>query len=132
MFGVACLSALTGIVFKFTRILFLFEAAGVRPTYYIFTLQDVTILDDLSSIDLISNTGMCLVWTSIYSVKFFFLALFRLLIKRVSKRITIYFWIVVAVSTLFWVIQISFSTIPCHNLGLIEECKVIFLMLFSC
>ena len=127
MFGVACLSAVTGILYRFTRIVFLFEAtAGARPIYYIFTIQDIILLEEESSIILIGSVGMCLVWTVIYSVKFFFLALFRLLISRVSTRISIYFWVVVAVTTLFWVTQISFSVIPCHHLDLPDECMSIF------
>lgn len=130
--GVACLSAITTILFKFTRIVFLFEAAGARPIYYLFTIQDIIVLEELSSIVLIGNVGMALIWTVIYSVKFFFLTLFWLLTKRISKRITIYFWVVVAVTTLFWVMQISLSVLPCHHLGLVDECKGIFLRLFSC
>lgn len=132
IFGVACLSAITAILFKFTRIVFLFEAAGARPIYYLFTIQDIKILEESSSIVLIGNAGMFFIWTVIYSVKFFFLALFWLLIKRVSKRITIYFWVEVGVTTLFWVMQISLSVLPCHHLRLIDECKGIFLRLFSC
>lgn len=127
MFGVACLSAVTGILYRFTRIVFLFDAAaGARPIYYIFTIQDIILLEKESSVVLISSAGMCLVWTVIYSVKFFFLALFRLLISRVSTRISIYFWVVVAVTTLFWVMQISFSVTPCHHLDLPDKCNLIF------
>lgn len=132
MVGVACLSAITGILFKFTRIVFLFEAAGVRPIYYVFNIQDIVLLEESSSIILIGNAGMCFIWTVVYSVKFFFLAMFRLLIKRISKRITIYFWIVVAITTLFWVMQISLSVVPCQHLGLVDECKGTFLGPFFC
>lgn len=132
IFGVSCLSAITAILFKFTRIVFLFEAAGARPIYYLFTIQDIIVLERFSTIVLIGNAGMFFIWTVIYSVKFFFLALFWLLIKRISKRITIYFWVVVAVTTLFWVMQISLSVLPAHHLRLFDECKEIFLRLFSC
>lgn len=127
MFGVACLSAVTGILYRFTRIVFLFEAAaGARPNYYIFTIQDIILLEEESSVALVSYAGMCFVWTVIYSVKFFFLALFKLLISRVSTRISFYFWVVVAITTLFWVMQISFSVIPCQHLDLFDQCKLIF------
>lgn len=130
--GVACLSAVTGILYRFTRIVYLFEAAaGARPIDYIFTIQDIILLEEESSVVLISNAGMCLAWTVIYSVKFYFLALFRLLINRVSRRISIYFWVVVAVTTLFWLIQMGFSVIPCHHLDLPHQCKFIFPRLSS-
>lgn len=131
MFGVACLSAGTGILYRYTRIVFLFEAVGARPIYYVFTIQDIMLLDEENSVVLTGNAGMCFIWTAIYSVKFFFLALFKILVNRVSTRISIYFWVVVAVTTLFWIMQISFSVIPCHHLDLLDECKLIFPRLSS-
>lgn len=127
MFGFACLSAVTGILYRFTRIVFLFEAAARdRPIYYTFTIQDIILLKEASSIVLIGNAGMCFTWTAIYSVKFFFLALFRLLIRRVSTRIRIYFWVVVAVTMLFWVMQIGLIVVPCQRLDLSDKCRLIF------
>lgn len=128
MFSVACLSAVTCILNRFTRIVFLLEAAaGAWRISYIFTIQDIILMEEESSVALVSYPGICFVLTVIYSVKFFFLALFRLLISRVSTRISFYFWVVVAITTLFWVMQISFSIFPFQHLDLPDQCKLIFL-----
>lgn len=129
MFGVACLSSSTGVLFKCTRMVFLLEAAGARPVLYAFTTQEIMLLRNSGYVVAIGNI---LIWTVIYSVKFFFLALFNPLIKRGSTRITIYYWTVVALTALFWAMQTSFSLFFCHSVRLGDECKIIFLRLFSC
>ena len=58
-----------------------------------------------------------LTWTTIFAAKLSFLAFFRLLIRRVSWRLTCHFWIVVGISIASWMLCISESFLACRYFG---------------
>ena len=61
MFGVAYLSVVNCTSYRFTRIVFLFKAAAGEQNYYIFTIQDIILLEEENIVGFISYAGMCFV-----------------------------------------------------------------------
>lgn len=116
LFGLACLCGAAGLAFRLMRILFLTEVLETdRPMNYVFTVQNV--LDFNIAMAVVSSL-VVLSWTATYAVKFSFLALFRHLIRRLPKKITIYYWFVVGFTSLSWVYVVVEPFILCPVFGL--------------
>lgn len=125
LFGLACLSGAAGLAFRFTRVFFLSEILITDPSvHYVFTLQDILDLNDSISV---YTSFIILSWTAIYAVKLSFLALFRPLISRLSKKITIYYWIIVGFTLLSWAYAVAELFIICPYFGLSSSmCERVF------
>lgn len=63
------------------------------------------------------NSFFCLAWATVVCVKFSFLALFRLLIRRISRTIGIYYWLVVVFTVLAGMFLVSEAFIMCSHFG---------------
>lgn len=115
LLSLACLTGAAILVLKFTRIIYIVEALELdRPLNTQFSSEDLSAaLDAISVID----ASWCLMWTSTFFVKFSFLALFRLLIRRLSKSISIYYWTVVVLTGLTWPFMVSKPFIFCQKFG---------------
>ena len=109
IFGLLCLSAGTGLVHAFCRTIFVVEAVKMDPTIVVPLDQ----LQHLAQTYAILDSFLCVMWTTTFAVKFSFLALFRLLIRRVSKSITTYYWIVVAITIVTWIFLVGEPFILC-------------------
>lgn len=109
IFAFIALSGATGLTLKCTRVLFFLEAMTRNPAY-IFTTEDQR---DLPSVFHIIQSFVPLTWTATFAVKLSFLALFRQLIKRVSKKITIYIWVVIVSTVLTWAFALTEPFISC-------------------
>lgn len=124
LFGLACLSGATGLAFRLMRILFLTEVLEAdHPVDYVFTVQDI--LDFKLAMAIVSSL-VVLSWTATYAVKFSYLALFRHLISRVSKRITVYYWIVTGFTSLSWAYVAVEPFILCPVFGLSSSMRRFF------
>lgn len=98
-------------MFYCTRYFFLLEAfCGNQTVPFLFTTQDI--LDLMAAPPLIDSLS-CLIWTATFFVKFSFLALFKGLIGRVSRRIDIYYWIVVVFTMLSWLSVLTHPFLFC-------------------
>lgn len=116
LFGLACLSGAAGLAFRFTRIFFLIELLFTdHSIHYVFTIQDILDFNDGMTV---YASFLTLSWTAIYAVNLSFLALFRHLISRLSKKITIYYWIVVGFTLLSWAYAMAEPFIFCPAPGL--------------
>ncbi len=107
--GSLYLGAGTGLVYGFCQTIFVVEAIKMDPTV-------VVPLDQYKGISqayAILDAFLCVMWTTNFAVKISFLALFRLLIRRVSKLITTYYWIVVAITTVTWMFLVAVPFILC-------------------
>lgn len=115
LLALACLTGAAILVLKFTRIIFIVEALELdRPLNTQFSSEDLSAaLDAISVID----ASWCLMWSATFFVKFSFLALFRLLIRRLSKSISIYYWTVVVLTGLTWPFMVSKPFIFCQKFG---------------
>ena len=113
LFGLLCLCGTTGLLLNIARDLFVAEAAGRDLTVKL-TLGDIQ-----SSADSLTRylSFRSLAWTTIVCVKFSFLALFRLLIRHLSKRIVIYFWFVVGCTLLAWLYLVTVDWLICRHIG---------------
>lgn len=117
LLAIISLSGATGVVVGYTRDLFLVEAMNRNPTY-ILTIEDVK---SFGSILRIASCLPPMTWTATIAVKLSFLVLFRQLVKLVSKKITIYIWVVILVSILTWVFGWSGTFLTCF---LINQSKL--------
>jgi hypothetical protein len=61
-------------------------------------------------------------WTAIFAVKFSFLVFSWQLVQSASKKILVYYWVVVGVTIISWVLLSSEPFIVCHHLRL-ETCE---------
>lgn len=116
LFGLACLTGAAGLAFRLMRILFLTEVLETdHPIDYVFTLQDILDFDVAMAV---VSSLVVLSWTATYAVKLSFLALFRHLISRLSRKITIYYWIIVGFTLLSWAYVVVEPFILCPVFGL--------------
>lgn len=89
------------------------EAISLDPT----VIVPLDRLDDLLGSLPYLHSFLSVIWTCIFSVKASFLALFRLMIRNVSKPPTIYYWTVVVYMILAWMFIVSESFILCPHFG---------------
>lgn len=127
LFGLSCLCAATAILLSIVRELFLAEALGIDPTIKL-TTGDIQSIADMIVMQLSFRS---LAWTTIVCVKFSFLALFRLLIRRLPGGIIIYYWVVVVCTSLAWLFLVSVDWLTCRNFGTTSGKKPCHYELFS-
>ena len=113
LFSFICLSATTGLLYYFGYKLWYVEAAEMDPTVFLSTAD---LWDSVDSIPYIF-ASIELAWACIFFVKFSFLALFRLLIRRLSRSIIIYYWFLVGFCILTWMFLMCGLFIECHYFG---------------
>ncbi|KAF2005651.1 hypothetical protein P154DRAFT_570949 [Amniculicola lignicola CBS 123094] len=105
VFATACLAVQTGIVYKYSDMVYLMSSLDQGlATHNFFTRSEVLALP--STIKW-TNIFICFAWTVNYTIKLSFLAFFWTLIRNVSKRLTRYWWFVLVFVVLSWL----FSTV---------------------
>lgn len=109
LFALICLGASTGLVHVFYQTIFVAQAVTVDPTVKF--PQDRC--RHLSETRQIVNSFLCIIWTTIFAVKLSFLALFRLLVRRLPKPITNYYWATVGITIATWIFFIAEPFILC-------------------
>ena len=114
LFGLACLCGATGIILVSVKKVFLTEAILVDK---LFKLTEGEANSVANTAPAIIHSFLFLTWTVVISVKFSFLALFRLLIQRISWKITFYYWFVVVFTVLTWIFMVSEAFILCPAVG---------------
>lgn len=111
--GLFCLSGTTGLILDLVRKIFIMEVLQKD-------LSVVLTPDDLLGLTLstaVIDSFFCLAWATVVCVKFSFLALFRLLIRRISRKIGIYYWVVVVFTVLAGIFLVSEAFILCSHFG---------------
>lgn len=114
LFGLACLCGATGIILVSVRKIFVIEALLVDHSF-LFTVEVALSVADTAPAMI--NSFVFLTWTVVISAKFSFLALFRLLIQRISWKITFYYWFVVVFTGFTWIYMVSEAFIICPAFG---------------
>lgn len=112
-FGLACLTAATYLVYSFSHLIFLSNAVRLDPLVAPTLSETTKLINSLKIID----SFLALIWTTTFAVKLSFLVFFKQLIERVSKKITIYYWVVVGVTILTWMFLVSEAFILCPYFG---------------
>lgn len=113
IFGLFCLSATTGLILDLVRMIFIMEALQ-KDNRVVLTADDLL---DLTLSTAVVNSFFSLAWATVVCVKFSFLALFRLLMRRISTRIGIYYWVVVIFTVLAGIFLVSEAFILCSHFG---------------
>lgn len=111
LFGLACLTPATYLVFTNAQLVFPHYAIKNSPKVVPTISEVLQLLDTLKTFD----SDIALIWTTTFSVKFSFLIFFRQLIDRVSKYITIYYWIVVLFTVASWIFIVCQPFILCPH-----------------
>ena len=107
--GFIILSGSTYLVLHFARSNFVTEAVFTGLIQYVPINDLLTLKDSIP----VMQTFVFLSWSAIFCVKFSFLALFKVLIRRLSRRLTIYYWVVVGVTVVTWIFLASDIFIYC-------------------
>ena len=113
VFALICLCAGTGLLIHFYRLVFVDEAAATNPTVVVAPEQYTNLFESLTNID----AYFSIMWTSTFSIKASFLALFKPLIRRLSRRIVVFYWCAVVLTLLSWGYFVSEVFIVCHYFG---------------
>ncbi|MCJ1469806.1 hypothetical protein MMC07_008448 [Pseudocyphellaria aurata] len=107
-FAEICLCASVGLLYAFADQLFFDEARALGWT--------VAVPPDYSEkrnrSQKLSDAFIILTFTSIFAVKFSFLFFFRILIRRMHKMV-VYWWTVVAVTTVAWIVCVLENFVLC-------------------
>lgn len=122
LFGLACLCGATGIILVSARKIFVAEALLVDPSFLLTIERGLAIM---STAPAIIHSFLFLTWTVVIAVKFSFLALFRLLIQRISWKITFYYWFVVVFTVITWIYMVSGAFIACPAFGVQIDTKIL-------
>lgn len=85
------------------------EALLTRPAS---TILPSDLFDQLFRFHKLSDAYLVLTYTSIFAVKFSFLFFFRVLVRRVHKMV-VYWWIVIAITTVGWIVCVIGIFLPC-------------------
>ncbi|OCL07968.1 hypothetical protein AOQ84DRAFT_294085 [Glonium stellatum] len=112
LIGAVALSAANGVLFHYLDTLYIVEAMnddGIIPN----SAEIGPVLDMMRWNDVF----VAMSWTSIFSIKFAFMAFFHPLIWQLSKKITVYFWAVVAFITCCWLLLSLDDFIICPYFG---------------
>lgn len=121
LFGLACLAAATYLVYSFSHLIFLSNAVRLDPLVSPTFSETTKLINSLKIID----SFLALIWTTTFAVKLSFLVFFKQLIERVSKKITIYYWVVVVFTVLTWMFLVSEAFILCPYFGF-KTCEPLF------
>ena len=118
-----CLCAGTGLIVHFYKVMFVDEALATDPTVVIEPSQLSELFNSLTIVD----AFFCVMWTTTFSVKASFLALFKQLISRVStKRLNVFYWCTVGLTFLAWGFFECEDFIVCPHFGeQVSECLVL-------
>lgn len=100
LLGFIILSGATYLALLMARSSFVGEAVVTGLIKYV-PIKDILGLTDSISV---MQAFLCMFWSAVFCVKFSFLALFRVLIRRLSRRVTIYYWVVVGVTIMTWML----------------------------
>ena len=106
-FGFIILSGTT-YLFRYARDLFLSEALATDMIRYETFKELAGPLEAIPGL----KAFFCMAWSTIFCVKLSFLALFKVLIRRLSIRLTIYYWVVVVATILTWMLLAFNSFCP--------------------
>lgn len=110
-----CLCAATGIIYNKCDLIFLAHILQNNPT--LLSKASVSQIKTLvESSSAIPHVVHALGWTTIFAVKFSFLAFFKQLINRVTK-IHAYYWIVGIITLLSWLFMIFEPFILCPQIN---------------
>lgn len=98
--GFIILSGSTYLVLHSARNVFVSEAIETGLIHYVTITELLGLPNSVSDVQAL----FCLAWSAIFCVKLSFLAFFRVLIRRLSRRLNIYYWVVVVVAILTWML----------------------------
>lgn len=124
--GVVFLGAATVLSYRMARTSGLVEALQRYSDIIIPLDQAKPLLNAMA----LAVTFLCLTWTTTFTVKFSFLALFWHLVQRTSKWLTRYYWVVTGTCVISWMVVICVPFVLCHYFGA-EAGRFVFPMIRS-
>ena len=120
MFATACLLVQTGILYKYTDMVYIISVVSTNPLgYTLFTRSELLGLVGMLKW---SNTFVCFAWTVDYTIKLSFLAFFWTVVRDVSQRLTRYWWFVLCFVAISWLFNMIENFIIC---GANNSCKTL-------
>ena len=121
VWGLVCLCAAKVLSLRMLRTMFLVDAIQHYSDIVIPTDQARPLLRAMA----VGAAYLGLTWTTMFAVKFSFLALYWHLIQRVSQWLIRYYWAVVGTCIVSWMFVICEPFLLCHYFG-INTCQASF------
>ncbi|PVI03951.1 hypothetical protein DM02DRAFT_611901 [Periconia macrospinosa] len=115
-FGLASLIAGSGVLWSNLNNLYLIQVLYVDPSIA-YRVKSNDLLTAMSHFMARQVTGLALLWTATFAVKFSFLAFFWQLVEAVDN-IRKYYWFVVVATFVSWLFVIAEPFILCHKFGM--------------
>ncbi|KAF2866131.1 hypothetical protein BDV95DRAFT_623236 [Massariosphaeria phaeospora] len=113
LFGFLSLTAATGFYYSFDWMLYVLNILKYDRTV-IPTAED---LGDIMNAQAINYSLVALLWATICPVKLCFLVSFKVLIKNVSRIMSIWYWTTVGLIIVFWAIMTAMPWMQCPYSG---------------
>ena len=125
LFSCVCLTAATALLYYGTAAIYFAENLSLNPSHFATAVAagpvDPTImrkmLEQLVLFQRINWSYLALTWTSIFAVKFAFLAFFRHLVDRVPA-LTLYWKVVLVITSVIYGFCVCDAFISCSKLGI--------------
>lgn len=119
--AVVCLGASAGLFFRFKNVLYLEEAIALDSTPFlnIVTRLDLPsdFIEEVLWLQKLTYAFLSVTWSAIFSVKFSFLALFKMLVRRLQCITTYWRW-VVGITAIVYGLSVCDVFIPCPRFNL--------------
>lgn len=95
--------------------MYLLQAVVINPKILVMT-DTAVLAKAIDESNMYAGIANCLLWTAIFAVKLSFLIFFWQLVRPIDG-LKIYYWTVVAVTTLAWPFAASNSFVSCPHVG---------------
>lgn len=117
LFATICLIVETGLVYSFSRRLYVIDAATTHLSVLAYVANDPGYANQLLETGSTLVAYFTLGWVAIFAIKFSFLTLFYRMLRNVNQKLRAYFWCTVAMTAISGVIIILENFILCPKFG---------------
>lgn len=118
LFATVCLVTETGLIYHFSKVLYLSDALNTKLAVYLWIWEDESLLEELSSAKLAYMIAyFAFGWVTIFAVKYSFLALFFPMVTKVKTRLIIWYWVTVAATTVAGIFITLDAFVVCPRFG---------------
>jgi hypothetical protein len=117
LFATICLLIETGLVYSFSRRLFVIDAATTHLSVLAYVAKDPGYASQLLQTGSTLVAYLTLGWVAIFAIKFSFLTLFYRMLRNVNRKLMAYFWCTVAATAISGVVIILENFILCPKFG---------------
>lgn len=117
LFATICLIAETGLVYSFSKRLYVIDAATTHLSVLAYVANNPSYTNQLLQTGVTLVSYLTLGWVAIFAIKFSFLTLFYRMLRNVNRKLMVYFWCTVGATAVSGVVIILENFILCPKFG---------------